>query len=68
MRRKPVAPADGTDGEDFGAHGDFDDRSTARSPQLWASHHHGVLAGAGAGLVSAAVMFAVRRGSRSRGR
>src|SRR3954469_1904830 len=36
-------PAD-VDGEDFGAHGIFDDQSTARAPQLWASHHHGAVA------------------------
>ena len=48
-------PAD--EHRDFGAHGKFDDRSTGRSFQLWASHHHGaVLAAAGAavgGLVAA---------------
>jgi len=38
-------PADGRTGEDFGAHGEFDRRSTGRSPQLWASQHHGALAG-----------------------
>jgi NAD(P)-dependent dehydrogenase (short-subunit alcohol dehydrogenase family) len=46
-------PADGEDGEDFGAHGIFDDKSTYKSPQLWASQHHGLLGGglaAGAGL------------------
>jgi NAD(P)-dependent dehydrogenase (short-subunit alcohol dehydrogenase family) len=37
-------PADGAAGRDFGAHGVFDDRSHDRDPQLWASHHHGVLA------------------------
>ncbi len=36
-------PAD--DEHDFGTHGAFDDRSHGRSPQLWASTHHGVLAG-----------------------
>ncbi|WP_323807891.1 SDR family oxidoreductase [Amycolatopsis keratiniphila] len=54
--RKPVspdrpsnlwAPADGVDGEDFGAHGEFDRRARARDPQLWASHHHGLLVAAG---------------------
>jgi NAD(P)-dependent dehydrogenase (short-subunit alcohol dehydrogenase family) len=34
---------------DFGTHGAFDGRSATRSPQLWASHHHGpVFAAAGA--------------------
>ena len=48
---------------DFGTHGRFDDRSTARSLQLWASQHHGLLGalagGAAAGTV--AVVRAVRR-------
>jgi NAD(P)-dependent dehydrogenase (short-subunit alcohol dehydrogenase family) len=57
-------PADGADGRDFGAHGRFDDRSTSRSPQLWASQHHGLLATAGAAAVAAAGMVVGRR-SRS---
>ncbi|GAA2588860.1 SDR family oxidoreductase [Actinomadura fulvescens] len=36
-------PADGRDGRDFGAHGDFDDRSHAHSPQLWMSRHRRAL-------------------------
>ena len=48
-------PADGDDGRDYGAHGLFDDRAHARSPQVWASQHHGALAAAGAGLVAGAV-------------
>ncbi|WP_345129011.1 SDR family oxidoreductase [Dactylosporangium darangshiense] len=45
---------------DFGAHGDFDERSTRRSPQLWASQHHGLIAAvAGAGLAVAAAGAAV---------
>jgi len=36
-------PADGEDGRDFGAHGVFDNRSHEHDPQLWASHHHGLL-------------------------
>jgi NAD(P)-dependent dehydrogenase (short-subunit alcohol dehydrogenase family) len=39
-------PVDGRDGRDFGAHGDFDDRSHRRSLQVWASQHHGVLGAA----------------------
>jgi NAD(P)-dependent dehydrogenase (short-subunit alcohol dehydrogenase family) len=49
---------------DHGAHGDFDDRSHARSPQLWASEHRPlVLAGvAAAGVAAAAgVVARVRR-------
>ncbi|MET3809638.1 SDR family oxidoreductase [Arthrobacter sp. UYEF3] len=48
--RQPVnlwEPAD--EDRDFGTHGAFDARSAGRSPQLWASHHHGtVFAAAGA--------------------
>ncbi|HEV7206039.1 MAG TPA: SDR family oxidoreductase [Jatrophihabitans sp.] len=36
-------PADGPDGHDFGAHGIFDAQSVSQDPQLWASHHHGLL-------------------------
>ncbi len=57
-------PADGAGGHDFGAHGDFDDRAHPRSPQLWASHHHGLLAVAGASAVAAATV-AVQRLRRS---
>ena len=45
---------------DFGTHGVFDSRSTDRSAQLWASQHHGVLAGAGAALVAAGTALAAR--------
>lgn len=47
-------PVDGPGGHDFGAHGRFDDQSHARSYQLWASQHHGLLtalAATGAGLL-----------------
>jgi len=56
-------PADGPDGRDFGAHGVFDDRAHTRDPQLWASHHHGLLAGALAGVSAAAgaLLWARRR-------
>jgi NAD(P)-dependent dehydrogenase (short-subunit alcohol dehydrogenase family) len=53
-------PADRRTGHDFGAHGPFDNRSTSRSPQLWASHHHGVVALAAVGVV-AATAAGVRR-------
>jgi NAD(P)-dependent dehydrogenase (short-subunit alcohol dehydrogenase family) len=43
-------PADGRDGHDFGAHGQFDDESKSSSTQLWASQHHGLL---GAAVVAA---------------
>ncbi len=48
-------PADGPDGRDFGAHGEFDRRAHRKDPQMWASHHHGVLAAAGSAAVAAAV-------------
>ena len=38
-------PADAR--RDHGAHGAFDRRSHGRSPQVWASQHHGLLAAAG---------------------
>lgn len=44
-------PADGPGEPDAGAHGDFDEKAKKRSPQMWASHHHGLVAG---GLVAAA--------------
>jgi hypothetical protein len=37
------APLDGVGGRDFGSHGGFADRSHARSPQAWASRHHGAV-------------------------
>lgn len=46
-------PADGDEGSDFGAHGRFDDQAIDRSPQLWASQHHGLLALAGTAAVGA---------------
>jgi NAD(P)-dependent dehydrogenase (short-subunit alcohol dehydrogenase family) len=56
-------PADGSTGEDFGAHGDFDKTSHNRDVQLWASQHHGVLAAAG-GLATAAVVLRKRLSAR----
>jgi NAD(P)-dependent dehydrogenase (short-subunit alcohol dehydrogenase family) len=58
--------ADGRDGHDFGAHGDFDDTAKNRDPQLWASQHHGLLAAGAGGL--AAMITALRRRGSSRGR
>jgi NAD(P)-dependent dehydrogenase (short-subunit alcohol dehydrogenase family) len=54
-------PADGTDGHDYGAHGAFDDRATGRAPQLWLSHHHGLLAVAGGLALAAGGALAARR-------
>lgn len=53
-------PADGRDGHDFGAHGDFDDQAHRRSLQLWASQHHGLVAAGAFGLGVAAAR-ALRR-------
>ena len=53
-------PVDGADGRDHGAHGPFDDRSHARSVQLWASQHHGFL-GIAALAAGAAAARRVRR-------
>ncbi|WP_205865120.1 SDR family oxidoreductase [Planctomonas sp. JC2975] len=39
-------PADSE--KDFGTHGIFDGRSSSRSMQMWASHHHGTVAALGA--------------------
>jgi NAD(P)-dependent dehydrogenase (short-subunit alcohol dehydrogenase family) len=47
------APADGPSGEDFGAHGVFDQQAKARSAQLWASQHHGALGGLAAATLAA---------------
>jgi NAD(P)-dependent dehydrogenase (short-subunit alcohol dehydrogenase family) len=53
-------PAD--ENRDFGSHGRFDRQATGRSPQLWASQHHGtVLAAAGA---AAAGIVAATRAAR----
>ena len=45
-------PVDDDAGSDHGAHGGFDDKSHARSPQLWFSHHpvKSVVGAAGVGL------------------
>ncbi|HET7072149.1 MAG TPA: SDR family oxidoreductase [Nocardioides sp.] len=58
-------PADGADGHDYGAHGVFDDQSTSRSLQLWASQHHGLLA-AGAAAVLAGVAATARAAVHAR--
>ena len=52
-------PAD--EGRDYGTHGRFDDRSTSRSPQLWASQHHGTLAAVALGIGSLAARAVARR-------
>jgi short-subunit dehydrogenase len=54
-------PADGEGGHDHTAHGGFDDRAKNRSVQLWASQHHGVLAGAVSGVGAALTLAAALR-------
>ncbi|MGY1439250.1 SDR family oxidoreductase [Streptomyces reniochalinae] len=46
---------------DYGAHGEFDDEASERSYQLWASHHHGLLAALGTAAAAAAGAAAVAR-------
>jgi hypothetical protein len=59
--------ADGPDGKDHGAHGMFDDRSKSRSIQLWASHHHGVIAALSmAGISTAFTQLRTRRSAARR--
>lgn len=61
------APADGVQGHDHGAHGAFDARALSRSPQLWASQHHGLLGVAAgvAGVAAAGVAGTVAARRRS---
>jgi hypothetical protein len=54
-------PADGESGRDFGAHGVFDHKSHQHDPQLWASHHHGVLGVSLAGAAAAALVALLAR-------
>ncbi len=54
-------PLDGTDERDHGAHGIFDDRSHARSEQLWMSHHPWLVSGLAAGTAIAAGVLVGRQ-------
>lgn len=57
-------PLDEEAGSDHGAHGGFDDKSHALSPELWASHHP-VVSGAGAlGAAGLGAWLAARRWTR----
>ena len=56
---RPTCGSRSTADEDFGTHGRFDDRSTTRSVQLWASQHHGLL-GAAAGAAAAGTALLTR--------
>ena len=51
-------PADAE--QDFGAHGVFDDQAKTTAPQLWASHHHGVLGGVAAALTGVGAVLTRR--------
>jgi NAD(P)-dependent dehydrogenase (short-subunit alcohol dehydrogenase family) len=53
-------PVDQPRGEDFGAHGEFDDRSHPRSAQLALSHHPLAATAAGAAATVAGVVLASR--------
>ena len=54
------------DREDHGAHGAFDRRSHSRSPQVWASQHHGLLAAVGGAALALGALTASGRASRLR--
>jgi NAD(P)-dependent dehydrogenase (short-subunit alcohol dehydrogenase family) len=54
-------PVDGRGEPDAGAHGDFDTQAKTRSPQLWASQHHGLVAAGVAGAAAAAAALILRR-------
>ena len=56
-------PIDGVGGRDYGAHGEFDDRSHHMSPELWCSHHARMLSVAAAASVgvTAGKLLARRR-------
>lgn len=57
-------PADGPGSRDFGAHGIFDDKSTSRSYQLWASQHERLLGAVGAGTAAALIALLAIRSRR----
>ncbi|HEY1920640.1 MAG TPA: SDR family oxidoreductase [Streptosporangiaceae bacterium] len=53
-------PADRSGAEDYGAHGEFDDKSHPRSAQLWLSHHPRLATALAAGAATAAALTARR--------
>lgn len=53
-------PLDGENGHDFGAHGIFDRRAHAHSPQMWVSHHLRLTAVAAIAALSVAVAATAR--------
>jgi NAD(P)-dependent dehydrogenase (short-subunit alcohol dehydrogenase family) len=56
-------PADAARGDDHGSHGDFDDRSHDRSPQLWLSQHIRIPSGLFARAAAAGGLLAARAGN-----
>jgi hypothetical protein len=54
-------PADGGDGQDYGAHGAFDGKSHQDDPQVWLSHHHKVVGVVLASLVGLSLLLKRRR-------
>ena len=57
-------PIDGVNGDDYGPHGAFDDRSHDRSAQLWLSQHARAATGLLAGTALAGAFLMGRRGQR----
>jgi NAD(P)-dependent dehydrogenase (short-subunit alcohol dehydrogenase family) len=55
-------PADGDGGHDYGAHGEFDDRSKSRSFQVWASQNHALVGVAAGALAAIGLTAFARRG------
>jgi NAD(P)-dependent dehydrogenase (short-subunit alcohol dehydrogenase family) len=51
-------PLDDAAGQDYGAHGEFDEKAHSRDPQLWLSQHHGLI---GAGALAVAAGWLARR-------
>ena len=56
-----------TSSHDYGTRGPFDDRSIDRSPQLWASQHHGLLGAVGRDRRGRTGRGRRRRGARGEG-
>jgi NAD(P)-dependent dehydrogenase (short-subunit alcohol dehydrogenase family) len=54
-------PADGPDGRDFGADGQFGAKAWQRDLQIWASRHHGTLAAVGATALAGVTALRRRR-------
>ena len=59
-----LQPVDGVNGHYFGAHGAFDDRAHARSPQAWLSRHAGMTSAILGGAAVAGGFLAGRLGQR----